>query len=93
VVAPWFLTWYTSWPVALAVVCLPVMYDRKGRALLAFALVFSATGFFLYLYNGSPPGKGWNLFSCLITYAPPLLAFLIFFVWPFANRVRKYSTA
>jgi hypothetical protein len=93
VVAPWFLTWYTSWPVALAVVCLPVMYERKGRALLAFALVFSATAFFLYLYNGSPPGKGWNLFSCLITYAPPLLAFLIFSVRPLANRIRKYSTA
>jgi hypothetical protein len=93
VVAPWFLTWYTSWPVALAVVCLPVMYERKGRALLAFALVFSATAFFLYLYNGSPPGKGWNLFSCLITYAPPLLAFIIFLVLPRANKVRKYSTA
>ena len=92
VVAPWFLTWYTSWPVALAVVCLPVMYERKGRALLAFALVFSATAFFLYLYNGSSPSKIWNLFSCLITYAPPLLAFLIFFVRPLANRVRN-STA
>lgn len=92
-VAPWFLTWYTAWPVALAAVYLPVMYDRKGRALLALALVFSATAFFLYLYNGAPPGNGWNLFSCLITFGPPLLAFLVLLVLPFANRGKKYSTA
>jgi hypothetical protein len=92
-VAPWFLTWYTAWPVMLAAVYLPVIYDRKGRALLAFAIVFSATAFFLYLYNGGPPGNVWNPFSCLITFAPPLLAFLIFSVLPFPNRDRKYSTA
>src|SRR5205807_471352 len=61
-VAPWFLTWYTAWPVMLAAVYLPVIYDRKGRALLAFAIVFSATAFFLYLYNGGPPGNVWNPF-------------------------------
>lgn len=89
-VAPWFLPWYISWPVALAVVCLPVIYDSKGRALLAFALVFSASVFFLYLYNGGPPGNVWNLFSCLLTFAPPLLAFLIFLVLPLANGCNGY---
>ncbi len=90
-VAPWFLTWYIAWPVALAVVCLPVLYDRKGRALLAFTLVFSATAFLLYLFNGAPPGFIWSPVSCVVTYGPPVLAFLIFLILPFENRVEQYA--
>ncbi|HLH61642.1 MAG TPA: hypothetical protein VKV20_08165 [Ktedonobacteraceae bacterium] len=92
-VAPWFLTWYIAWPVALVVVCLPVLYEPKGRALQAFALVFSASAFLLYLYNGAPPGYIWNPGSCVVTYGPPVLACLIFLALPFTRRVGQYAAA
>ena len=90
VVAPWFLPWYVTWLVAPAVVCLPVMQDRRARALLAFSLTFSVSAFILYLYNGSPPAWVWNPLSCLLTYGPPLLAFLIFLGgWRSKNQPAK----
>src|SRR5205085_2168663 len=42
-ITPWFFSWYVTWLVALAAVCLPATYTRIGRALLAFTLVFSAS--------------------------------------------------
>jgi hypothetical protein len=79
-VVPWFFPWYVTWLVALAVVCLPVMHERIARGLLAFTLTFSASAFFLYLYNGIPPANVWNPFSCLLTFGPPVLAFFFFAV-------------
>lgn len=79
-VVPWFFPWYVTWLVALAVVCLPVMHERIARGLLAFTLTFSASAFFLYLYNGIPPANTWSPFSCLLTFGPPVLAFFFFAV-------------
>lgn len=76
IVAPWFLPWYVTCLVALAVVCLPVIHEPFARGLVAFAMAFSVTVFVLYLYNAYPPANIWNLWSCLFTFGPPLVAFL-----------------
>ncbi len=73
-VTPWFFAWYGIWLVALAVVCLPTSIDRLGRALIAFALIFSAGAFVTY----SASIKGWNNFEWLAMAGPPMLAFLVF---------------
>ncbi len=92
-VAPWFLPWYVTWLVALAAVCLPVIYDRKARALLAFSLTFSASAFILYLYNGNAPAGVWNPLACLLTYGPPLIAFIILFAgWRSINQPTNRPT-
>ncbi|HEV2581593.1 MAG TPA: hypothetical protein VGT44_12140, partial [Ktedonobacteraceae bacterium] len=86
-VAPWFLPWYATWLVALAVVCLPASNQPVARGLIAFALTFSLSVFILYLYNGIPPANVWNLQSCLLTFGPPLLAFIIALLpWPYRRN-------
>ncbi len=79
VVTPWFFPWYVVWLVGLVPICLPVMYLRVSRGLLAFALTFSASVLLFYLLNFSPPPVGgWTGLRCLSTIGPPLLAFFIF---------------
>lgn len=86
-VAPWFLPWYVTWLVALAAVSLPVSRSPVTRALVAFALTFSASTFILYLYNGYPPYNIWNFLSCLYTFGPPVVAFFIALLpWPWLSR-------
>src|SRR5260221_12811849 len=46
----WFVPWYVTWLIGPAVVCLPIARDRLGRALLTFALAFSASAFLTYYY-------------------------------------------
>jgi hypothetical protein len=79
IVTFWFFPWYITWLMGLIVICLPVTYDRVGRALVAFALTFSAAAFFIYLFSKPlPPLGGWIGFDCLTTIGPPLLMLLIF---------------
>lgn len=78
IVTPWFYSWYVAWLVGLIAVCLPLKDNRVGRALLAFALTFSASAFLTYLFkDGYPPFGIWTGFIFLTTIAPPILAFLI----------------
>jgi hypothetical protein len=83
IITPWFFSWYVTWLVGLVVLTLPVRESRFGRALLAFALAFSASAFFTYMFlYGYPPFGIWTGLVCLTTIIPPLLAFLIaFFIW------------
>ncbi len=89
VFTPWFFAWYLTWLVALAVVCLPVITDRRIRALVAFSLTFSATS--LLTYYSTTVGylllrqhnAAWSLWMILGTLGIPLLVFfacLLF--WP-----------
>jgi hypothetical protein len=79
VITPWFFPWYVVWLVGLVPICLPGAYRRISRALLAFALTFSASALFFYLLNLSPPPiGGWIGLRCLSTIGPPLLAFFVF---------------
>lgn len=82
IATPWFFSWYVTWLVALAAVALPVRESRIGRALLAAALAFSASAFltYLFLYGYAPFGT-WTGLVCLTTITPPLLAFLITYLW------------
>lgn len=93
VVSAWFGPWYLTWLVALAAVCLPVMHDRIAGALVAFSLIFSASSFIFYLYNGYPPAGVGGAFSNVLTHGPPLLAFLIFIIgWRSINQPIKQLT-
>ena len=81
IITPWFFSWYITWLVGLVVVCLPLAHNRLGRSLLAFTLAFSASAFATYLFkDGIPPFGIWIGWVCLITIAPPLLAFLTAFL-------------
>ncbi len=82
IVTPWFFSWYVTWLVGLAAVALPVRESRIGRALVVAALAFSASAFFTYLFlYGYAPFGAWTGLVCLTTIAPPLLAFLITYLW------------
>ena len=86
VVTPWFYPWYVTWLVGLVVICLPVMHERLGRALIAFTVTFSASAFFTYYYNVHPPLRTWSGFDSITIIAPPLLAFLFFFFFGWHSR-------
>jgi len=73
VVTPWFFSWYVTWLVGLAAVCLPTTNDRIGRALVAFTLTFSASA--LVIYVSSIP---WNIFSWLTMVGLPILVCIVF---------------
>ncbi len=90
----WFLPWYITWIVGLAVVCLPATErfsrHRLERGLFALALTFSFSAFLTYYYNfiGTYYGRtipshsmdlGWILLAYFATFTLPVLAFLIFF--------------
>ncbi|HKV59547.1 MAG TPA: hypothetical protein VJO32_14735 [Ktedonobacteraceae bacterium] len=82
IVTPWFFSWYVTWLVGLVAVALPVRESRIGRALVVAALAFSASAFFTYLFlYGYAPFGTWTGLVCLTTIAPPLLAFLITYLW------------
>jgi hypothetical protein len=73
VVTPWFFSWYVSWLVALAAVCLPTTNDRIGRALVAFTLTFSASA--LTIYVSAIP---WNVSGWSTMVGLPILVFIVF---------------
>ena len=85
-VTPWFLSWYVTWLVGLAAVCLPVAHNRPGRALIVLALTFSASAFLSYYYVS----VAWFLplyvtsyvMLCLATFGMPLLALLSYLSLP-----------
>ncbi|GAC1615334.1 MAG: hypothetical protein NVS4B7_07810 [Ktedonobacteraceae bacterium] len=74
IVTPWFFPWYVSWLVGLAAIC--TANDSKGRALIAFALTFSATALIIYLYHGVPPIGNWNIAGWAGMIGIPVLVFL-----------------
>jgi hypothetical protein len=84
----WFVPWYVTWLVGLAVVCLPKAGDRLGRALLTFALAFSASAFLTYYYVSlgqsifDPIRINWFFLVGIGTFGIPLLAFLLALVSP-----------
>ena len=88
-ITPWFFAWYGIWLVALAVVCLPTSIDRLGRALIAFALTFSASAFVTYVATIN----GWNGFNWLVMAVPPVLAFLIILAWKNTTHARLLADA
>src|SRR5579872_1704749 len=80
IVTPWFFPWYVVWLVAFAAIVLPYSGDTIGRALTAFALVFSVSAFSVYIFNGYEPIGRWISWDCFTTIGPPILAFLCVFL-------------
>jgi len=84
----WFVPWYVTWLVGPAVVCLPIARDRLGRALLTFALAFSASAFLTYYYVSlgqsvfDPTRINWFFLAGIGTFGIPLVAFLLALVSP-----------
>lgn len=78
IVTTWFFPWYVTWLVGFAAISLPISRQRIARALLAFALVFSASARLTYLFIGQIDPIDWNIIGCAATMVPPILAFLFF---------------
>ena len=79
VVTPWFYPWYVMWIVALAVAALAGPLQRLGRALLAFALTFSATALLTYLDPVfTPLGRSLDTRVLFIIGIPLLAALCVF---------------
>lgn len=87
VITPWFFAWYVTWLVSLATISLSAVGDRLGRALVAFALTFSATAF--VSYSAITP---WNTLSWLMMIGPPLLAFVAFVTFNHIPTLRSRDT-
>jgi hypothetical protein len=84
----WFVPWYVTWLIGPAVVCLPIARDRLGRALLTFALAFSASAFLTYYYVSlgqsvfDPSRINWFFLAGIGTCGIPLVAFFLALVSP-----------
>ena len=93
IVTPWFFPWYIIWLVGLAAVCLPVKYDRVGRALLIAALVFSASSLMIYPYHQEKAPIGpWIGFTFLTTIGPAIAAILLFLLLPMTKESKASLT-
>jgi hypothetical protein len=75
-ITPWFFSWYITWILGLAVVCLPTRRNRIESALLALTLTFSFSALLTYLFNGGLFDPRYYLVS-LFTTIPPVCAFLL----------------
>jgi len=84
----WFVPWYVTWLVSLAIVCLPVARDRLGRSLFSLALAFSVSAFLTYYYVSlghlvfNPARIGWFILADIGTFGIPLVALLLALVSP-----------
>lgn len=93
IVTPWFFSWYIAWVLSLAIACLPVKYDRVGRALVAATFTFSATSLIIYLYHQKKAPFGeWIGFDFLTTIGPPIVVLLICLFLPTATGSNHLET-
>jgi len=92
IVTPWFFPWYVIWLVGLAAVCLPAMQERIVRALVAFALAFSASAHFIYYFRGYAPLGDWIGLTFLCTVGPPILVLLISLCLPVSRKGKMEKT-
>lgn len=84
-ITPWFFSWYLTWPLGLAVLCLPWRQGRLETALLTLTFVFSASALSTYLFTIGLFGSHFYLVS-LFTTLPPACAFVLALVcWRPAN--------
>ncbi len=81
IVTPWFFSWYVLWIIGLAALLLTERNDTRGKAVILFAFVFSASAFFTYIrpYYLQPFDSLFGV-RYLLTDGLPILALLGFFV-------------
>jgi len=78
-ITPWFQPSYLVWLAGMAVILLPIHYERLSWGLIAFALTASVSALLVYLFNGYRPSGLWIPLTPLLIFSPPMLAFLIAF--------------
>ncbi len=78
-ITPWFQPSYLVWLAGMAVILLPMHYERLSWGLIAFALTASLSALLVYLFNGYQPSGNWIPLTPLLIFGPPTLAFLIAF--------------
>ena len=94
VTTTWFFSWYVTWLVALAAICLPGAPSRFDHGFLAFGLTFSCTtlatyystiaGWMQNAHNAVVPN--WPLQVVLIAFGVPMLVGLVSALyWPFKH--------
>ena len=87
-ITPWFFSWYITWLLGLAIVCLPVYLNRIEAALLVLVCTFSLSALFTYLFSGNLFGSHYYLVS-LFTTLPPIGACLATLMWWKPRRFHK----
>jgi hypothetical protein len=76
IITPWFYSWYITWILGLAVICLPTRRSRVETALLALTCTFSFSALLTYLFDAGLFGSNYYLVS-LFTTIPPACTFLL----------------
>ncbi|GHO87978.1 hypothetical protein [Dictyobacter formicarum] len=89
-VTPWFYSWYIIWLLALAPVILAFPpLKRTNKALLAFCIAFSITGFATYIDLSFLPVKYFELaIRYTLTVAPPILLFMLVYLRAKSQNIR-----
>lgn len=88
-ITPWFYSWYVTWIIGLAVLCLPVRPHRTSAALLAFTFTFSFSALLTYLFYGGLFDPR-NYLDSLFTTIPPVCAFLLtLLLWQPVNKSNR----
>ncbi len=86
----WFLPWYVTWMVALAVISIGWSRQRLMRALIGFTLAFSASSHMIYFFfNIRPRMRDWLGWNFLTTIGPPLLLFSVLLAVPIFSAIRN----
>jgi len=75
-ITPWFYSWYVTWILGLAVICLPARGSRIKTALLVLTCTFSFSALLTYLFGAGLFGSDDYLVS-LFTTVPPACTFLL----------------
>lgn len=78
-IRPWFQPSYLVWLAGMAVILLPVHYERLSRGLIACALTASVSALLVYLFNGYRLSGPWIPLTPLLIFGPPTLVFLTAF--------------
>jgi hypothetical protein len=80
-ITPWFYSWYITWILGLAVLCLPTRQNRLVSALCALTFTFSISALFTYLFNIGVFGAHYYLVSIFTTIPPTCAFFLTLLCW------------
>ncbi|HEY1349429.1 MAG TPA: hypothetical protein VGF67_07395 [Ktedonobacteraceae bacterium] len=83
---PWFFSWYLTWPLALAALCLPFCQGRVESALLALTFVFSVSALATYPFTLGLAGSHYYLVSIFTTLPPACTFLLTLLCWRPASR-------
>lgn len=85
-ITPWFYSWYVTWILGLAVICLPTRRSRIETALLALTCTFSFSALLTYLFDAGLFSSDYYLVSFFTTIPPACTFLLALILWQPRNR-------